>query len=92
MKKADRGNTVVISDRTRYLEGIKSLLSSSSKFVQLPIDKDKWINYIVNLESKLNDRFKVFKNENKISGKEFDSICPVGTLTPSILYGNTKSP
>ena len=29
------------------------------------------------------------KNEEKISEKEFDSICPVGT-TPGILYGNPK--
>ena len=52
--------------------------------MQLPIDEDKWINYIVNLESKLKDRFKKFKNEEKISEKEFDSICPVGTM-PGIL-------
>ena len=57
--------------------------------MQLPIDEDKWINYIVNLESKLQDRFNVLKNEEKISEKEFDSICPVGTM-PGILYGNPK--
>ena len=43
----------------------------------------------VNLESKLKDRFKVLKNAEKISEKEFDGICPVGT-TPRILYGNPK--
>ena len=57
--------------------------------MQLPTDEGKWINYIVNLESKLKDRCKVLKNEEKISEKEFDSICPVGT-TPGILYGNPK--
>ena len=31
--------------------------------MQLPFDKDKWINYIANSESKLKDFFKVFKNE-----------------------------
>ena len=86
IQKADKGNTVVITDRTKYLEGIKSLLLDSSKCIQLPIDED---NYIANLESKLKDRFKVLKNEEKNSEKEFDSICPVGT-TPGILYGNPK--
>ena len=86
IQKADKGNTVVITDRTKYLEGIKSLLLDSSKCIQLPIDED---NYIANLESKLKDRFKVLKNEEKISEKEFDSICPVGTM-PGILYGNPK--
>ena len=33
-----------------------------------------------NLESKLKHRFKVLKNEEKISEKEFDSIFPVGTM------------
>ena len=80
---------MVITDRTKYLEGIKSLLSDSSKFMQLPIDQDKWINYIINLESKLKDRFKVLKNEEKISEKEFDCICTVGT-TSGVLYGNPK--
>ena len=51
--------------------------------MQLPIEEDKWINYIVNLESKLKYRFKALKNEEKISEKESDSICPVGT-TPGI--------
>ena len=61
----------------------------SSKFMQLPFDEGKWINYIINLESKLKDCFKVLKDKKKISEKEFDSICPVGTL-PNILKGNPK--
>ena len=57
--------------------------------MQLSIDEDKWLNYIVNLESKLKDRFEGLKNEEKTSEKELDSICPVGA-TPGILYGNPK--
>ena len=57
--------------------------------MQLPIDEGKWINYIINLKSKLKDRFKVLKNEEEFSEKEYDSICPVGTTT-EILYGNPK--
>ena len=41
------------------MEGMKSLLSDSSKFMQHPTDEGKWKNYIINLESKLKDRFKV---------------------------------
>ena len=67
IQKADKRNTVVITDRTKYLEQIKSLFFDSRKFMQLPIE-DKLINYIVNLD-KLKDRFKVLKNEEKISEK-----------------------
>ena len=80
---------MVITEPTKCLEGIKSLLLGSSKFMQLPIDEDKWINYIINLESKLKDHFKVLKNEERIYEKEFDSVCPVQTAA-GILYGNPK--
>ena len=98
-QKADKGNTVVITDRTKYLEGLKSLISNSSKLMPLiknplikkplPIDEGEWLNYIINSENKLKDCLKVLKNEEKISEKEFDNICRVGT-TPVILYGNPK--
>ena len=57
--------------------------------MQLLIDGSKWINYIINLESKVKDRSKVLKNQENISEKEFDSIYTVGT-TPGISYGNPK--
>ena len=80
---------MVITDRIRYLGGIKILLSNSSKFIQLPIEEDKWINNIINLVNKVKYWFKVLTNEEKFSEEEFDSIRSVGT-TPRILYGNPK--
>ena len=72
IQKADKGNTVVITDRTsKYLEGIKSLLLHSSKFIQLSIDEDKWINYIVNLKRKLKDHFKLLKMKEKFWKKNW---------------------
>ena len=59
----------------------------SGKFMQFPIDKDKRINYIIALESKLKRFLKELKTEDKISVKELDSISLVGTMT-SILCVN----
>ena len=64
---------------------MKSLLSDNSKFMQLNIDKSKWLNYIVNSEKKLKEHFKTLENNNKISEDEFKSICPIGTRR-AILY------
>ena len=75
INKADKGNTGAIPESTKYLQGIKSVLSDSSKFMKLSIDENKWINYIINLENKLNNCFKVLKNVGKSSEKEFGSIC-----------------
>ena len=57
--------------------------------MQLPINEYKWKNNIIDTENKQKNNFKVPKNEHKISRKEFDSICPVGTFS-GILYGNLK--
>ena len=86
IQKADKGNTVVITDRENYLKGIKSLLSDNTKFIPLNIDQSKWLNYIVNLEKKLKEHFKIWEKDNKISEDEFKNICAVGTC-PGILYG-----
>ena len=78
IQKADKDNTVVITDRTKYLEGIKSLLSDSSKFMPLPIDEGKWLNYMIDLENKLKDCFKVLKNEEKIQKKNLIMFAQLG--------------
>ena len=41
IRKAGKGKTLVITDPTKYLEGIKSLLLDSKKFMQLPTDESK---------------------------------------------------
>ena len=61
---------MVITNRTKYLERIISLLSDSMTFIQLSIDESKCISYIINLENRLKNCFKVLKNDEKISVKE----------------------
>ena len=90
IQKANKGNTVVITDRENYLKDIKSLLSDNTKFIPLNIDQNKWLNYIVNVEKKLKEHFKTLEKDNKISEDEFKSICSIGTR-PGILYGNLRS-
>ena len=90
IQKADKGNTVVITDRENYLKGIKSLLSDNTKFIPLNIDQNKWLNCIINLEKKLKELFKTLEKDSKISEDEFKSIFSIGTR-PGILYGQPKA-
>ena len=60
IQKADRGNTVVIADKERYIEGIKRAISNSNKFVQLDITPEKYLSYIISVEKK----FKSFLRTN----------------------------
>ena len=39
--------------------------------MQLVIDRDKWINHVINLEGKLKYYLKVLKTDDKISEKEY---------------------
>ena len=60
-----------------------------SRFSKNQIKRYLFLHFEINWESKLKDRFKVLKNDEKISEKELHSICSVGT-TPGIVYGNPK--
>ena len=87
IQKADKGNTVVITDKEKYIEGVKRAISDPSKFVQLDITPDKYLNYTINVEKKFKHR-DLLDNE-KISKDEYDKICPKGSR-PGIRYGNPK--
>ena len=49
---ADKGNTLVITDKDKQIEGVKRAISNSNKFVQLNITLDNYLNYIINVEKK----------------------------------------
>ena len=87
-QKADKGNTVVIMEKKKYMQGVKNVISDSSKFILLSIPLEDYINYIVNVE-KFRNLFNNLYDNNKISKDEFLKICPVGSR-PGILYANLK--
>ena len=74
LQKVDKDITLVMTEPAKYLEVIKSFFLDVGKFMQLPIDEDKSISYIINLESKLRDCFKVLKNEDRNSGKNLIAL------------------
>ena len=89
IQKADKGNTFVIMDKEKYIQGVKNVISDSSKFIPLKIPPEDYINYIVNVEKKFRKLFNNLYDNNKISKDELLKICPVGSR-PGILYGNPK--
>ena len=89
IQKSDKGNTVSIIDKEKYIQGVKNLISDSSKFISLNIPPEDYINYIINLKKKLRKLFNKLYDNNKISKDELLKICPVGSGT-GIIYGNPK--
>ena len=90
IQKADKGNTVVIMDKEKYIQGVKNVISDSSKFIPLKIPPEDYINYIVNVEKKFRKLFKAkikdialssykllndnCKYENNLSSEELSSL------------------
>ena len=87
--KPGKGNTVVITDQGKYIEGVKRAISDSNRFFRLNITPGKYLNYIINIENKLRRLFKDLLDNDNISKDEYDKICPKGSR-PGILYGNPK--
>ena len=69
IQKADKGNTVVITDKDKYIEGVKRAISDSNKFAQLNITTEKYLNYIIN--KKFKQLFKDLLDNDKISMIKF---------------------
>ena len=67
IQKADKGNTVVIIDKKRYIEGVKRAILDWNKFVQLNITPDKYLNHIINIEKKFKPLFKDLLDNDKLN-------------------------
>ena len=89
IQKADKGNTVVITNKETYTEGLKRAISDSNKLVRLNITPEKYLDYIINVEKNFKQFFKDLLNNDKISKDEYVKMCPKG-YKPDVFYGNPK--
>ena len=69
IQKADKGNTVVITEKNAYINKMKEIVSDTSKFEQINTEEDKQLNFLLNSEKKVIDLIKRSENEGKISEK-----------------------
>ena len=91
IQEADKGNTVVILNKNKndYSLKMKKILSDTSKFQKLSIDKNKVLNHIVNMENRITQVLKKLKEKQQISQKKYMTLHPVGSRQ-GILYGCAK--
>ena len=89
IQKADKGNTVVITEKNAYINKMKEIVSDTTKFEQINIEEDKQLNFLLKSEKKVIDLIKRLENEGKISEKEYELIYSRGSR-PGILYGSPK--
>ena len=63
IQTSDKGNSVVLVDKDKYLEGMCKILNNNAKFQMLQFDHGKELNYILNLEKSVIDVLKDLKNK-----------------------------
>lgn len=84
--KPDKGNGVVILNKSEYVNKMNSILCDNSKFK--PINKDLF-KLIISLEDKITRFLRYLKNVNVIDLDVFNSLTPSGSNV-GILYGLPK--
>ena len=98
VQKADKGNTVVLTDKAVYDGKMKEIVQDESKFKKLGIRSDdeiKCLKCILDQERNVRDTLYKYSATNKkrkadyFSKKQYWDLCPRGTR-PGILYGSPK--
>ena len=98
VQKADKGNTVVITDKTVYTEAVKGILDDETKFKKLGIqctNEKELLKCILDQERHVRDTLYQYCGDNKkriadyFTKRQYYDLCPRGTR-PGILYGSPK--
>ena len=89
IQKSDKGNSVVLLDKDKYLERMSKILNNSAKFEMLQFDHGKELNYILNLEKKIINVLKDLNNKEEITEVDYNHLYPCGSR-PGILYDMAK--
>lgn len=90
IQKADKGNVVVIVDKSSYIGKMENILSDDSKFLPITFEGDiDDLKYILNKEQEIKNFLTTLRENEIINKDEFKRMCPVGSK-PGILYGLCK--
>ena len=89
VQKSDKGNSIVILNKSDYLTKVKEIISDTTKFEKANIANGKEIRYILNQEKKFKDILNNLFKSGKISYKQREHLIPVGSR-PGVLYGLSK--
>lgn len=78
IQKSDKGNFVVIVDKSADVTKIKEL-SDTSKFISITVPPDKELNSILSQERKVKSVLKDLLDRGKIDKAVFDKLCFTGS-------------
>ena len=87
IQKADKGNSVVILNKSDYIKRMTEMLSDIDKFKKLNVKPGKELNLLLKHEDKLISFLKGIKKY--VAEDLYKSLYPQGSQ-PGIMYGSSK--
>ena len=92
IQKADKGNVIVIIDKTSYFGKMSSILNDETKFKKVCFSqngKNNELDYILEKQQEIVDFLEELKECDVISQTVFNQLKPSGSQ-PGVLYGLCK--
>ena len=89
IQKSDKGNAVVILNRSDYVDRMNEMLSDSSKFQKTNLNDKNILRHLTNVRKSFKGVLDKLLNDGKISKQTFFKLDPIG-CKPGVLYGLSK--
>ena len=88
IQKSDKGNSVVLVNKSDYIRHIEDMLKDVSKFEKVSL-KRGILNFAVNHEEHINKQLRSISKNGSLTEQQYKKIKAVGS-DPGILYGLCK--
>ena len=82
----EKGNNVVILNRSDYISKLSKILEDTSKFKRVNVEEGKALNHLIHMEERIIRLLKSLEKQDEISEKERNDLYPSGSK-PGVLYG-----
>ena len=90
IQKSDKGNSIVLINKSDYLDKMYNILSDSKKFVKSSVVDDKYLKFTIEIEKNLTHLLKELKASEAISETDYKKLKPRGSSF-HVLYGLCKT-
>ena len=89
IQKANKTNTIFVTDKDAYKKKMKAIISDCSKCEKLEIQEEKYLNFILNKKKDLGKLINPCMGKGCFTKSKDLKICRTGSK-PGILYGQAK--
>ena len=66
----EKGNNVVILNRSDYISKLSKILEDTSKFKRVNVEEEKALNHLIHMEERIIRLLKSLEDQSEISEKE----------------------